>query len=413
MKLPYPNVGVRLNRKNPEWLYDKVVDSIKAGGGQPMMMNDDVFIENLIKLGYEAKYANDYFNMGCVEIMIPGKQPNWFPTESISFPMMFEKVFKKYRAKELKLENFDAFREAYNNELIAAVMLDKCEADARMKALSGKSYDPFASLMIDGCLENGKDMFQGGAELGISWGIYSYGLGTAADSMAAIKKFVYDDKKFSIDQMADILERNFEGAETIRLFLENKTPHYGNDNDEVDYLAKDILNVLDDTVLEFNSRDNPNKYVTTLFGYFSHIYHGEITGATANGRRKGEAFSDSMGPAQGKDVNGPASVLNSVLKLDHKGVTGGYALNLKVNPDLVRTEQGTKALKSLIKSYFADKGPQLQIYFVDVEALKAAKVEPEKYRNVIVRVGGYCEYFVNLDTTLQDEIISRTVHSVG
>jgi formate C-acetyltransferase len=106
-------------------------------------------------------------------------------------------------------------------------------------------------------------------------------------------------------------------------------------------------------------------------------------------------------------------MLNSVLKLDHSGVTGGYALNLKVNPDLFRTEQGTKAMKALIKSYFADKGPQLQIYFVDAEALKAAKIEPEKYRNIIVRVGGYCEYFVNLDATLQDEIISRTVHGVS
>jgi formate C-acetyltransferase len=413
MKLPYPNVGVRLNRKNPEWLYDKVVDSIKAGGGQPMMMNDDVFIENLMKLGYAEKYANDYYHMGCVEIMIPGKQPNWFPTEAISFPMMFERVFKKYRAGGLTLNTFAAFRGAYDKELVEAVMADKREADGRMKSLPGRSYDPLASLMVDGCLENGRDMFQGGAELGIHWAIYAYGLGTAADSMVAIKKFVYDEKRLSIGQLAGILEKNFEGTENIRLLLDSRTPHYGNDNDEADMLAKDILSVLDDTVMAFNSKDNPNKYVATLFGYFCHVYHGEVTGATANGRRKGEAFSDSMGPSQGKDANGPASMLNSVLKLDHGGVTGGYALNLKVNPDLVRTENGTKAMKSLIKSYFADKGPQLQIYFVDAETLKAAKAEPERHKNVIVRVGGYCEYFVNLDAALQDEIILRTIHSIG
>jgi formate C-acetyltransferase len=351
--------------------------------------------------------------MGCVEIMIPGKQPNWFPTESISFPMMFNRVFRKYRAGRLTLDTFKDFRGAYNKEIVEAVMADKREADGRLRSLPGRSYDPLASLMIDGCLENGRDMFQGGAELGIHWAVYAYGLGTAADSMAAIKKFVYDEKRFSIGQLSGILEKNFEGTENIRLLLDSRTPHYGNDNDEVDMLAKDILSVLDDTVMAFNSKDNPNKYVTTLFGYFFHVYHGEVTGATANGRRKGEAFSDSMGSSQGKDINGPASMLNSVLKLDHGGVTGGYALNLKLNPDLVRTENGTKAMKSLIKSYFADKGPQLQTYFVDAETLKAAKTNPEKHRNVIVRVGGYCEYFVNLDAALQDEIILRTVHGIG
>lgn len=410
MRLPYPNIGLRIHSQNPEWLYDLAIESIKAGSGQPMILNDAVWIENLKKLGYADKYANDYYNMGCVEIMVPGKQPNWGVTDPIAFPMLFEEVFSKYRAGETALADFDSFRREYNRVLEKAVLADKSEADSKISQIPGRCYDPLASLMIDGCLENGRDMFQGGSELGAHWSFYAYGLGTAADAMAAIKKHVYDDGRFSIGQMADILESNFAGNEEIRLFLENRTSHYGNAQNDVDAIARGILSEMSDTTLRLNSASQRDKYVSTLFGYFFHIYHGEITGATANGRRRGEPLSDSMGPSQGKDVNGPTNLLNSVLKLDHGNITGGYALNLKLSPAIIKNEAGTRALKALLQAYIADGGPQLQAYLVDAEALKQAKREPEKYRNLIVRVGGYCEYFVNLDAALQDEIITRTAY---
>lgn len=411
MKLPYPNVGVRLNKKNAPWLTDTVVNSIKAGAGQPMIMSDEVWIANLKKLGYADKYANDYYNMGCVEIMIPHKQPNWGVTDPIAFPMLFEGVFQNYKKGAYRLDTFEEFLNAYHLELRAAVQADKDEADEKRKGIPGKCFDPFASLMIDGCLESGRDLFQGGSELGTHWSFYAYGLGTAADSMVAVKKAVYEDKTLTIDQLAQLLEQDFAGAESIRYIL-TRMPHYGNDEDEVDALAKDILTQFDDMVLAYSDKELPDKYVSTLFGYFFHIYHGEITRATPNGRRKGETFSDSMGPSQGKDVNGPTKMLNSVLKLDHGGVTGGYALNLKINPELVRNRSGSNVLKGLIQAYVEDGGPQLQVNFVDAEALKKAKLEPDKYRDLIVRIGGYCEFFVNLDSALQDEIITRTVHGL-
>ncbi|MCL2857872.1 MAG: pyruvate formate lyase [Oscillospiraceae bacterium] len=412
MKLPYPNVGLRINNKNPQWLYDFAIQTINAGGGQPMIMNDTVWIANLKKLGYADKYANDYYNMGCVEIMIPGKQPNWGVTDPIAFPMLFEDVFAKYRAGEAALENFEQFKQVYLQTLSEAVAADKREADSKAAQIPGKCYDPLASLMTDGCLEAGSDMFQGGSELGTHWSFYAYGLGTAADSMAAVKKHVYDEGRFTIAEIADLLAQNFADSEEARQILAEMTPNYGNDIDEVDALANDILTAFDDQVMSYNSAQNPNKYVTTLFGYFFHIYHGEITGATPNGRRRGEAFSDSMGPSQGKDIGGPTKMLNSVLKFDHGGVTGGYALNLKVNPALAKSPAGTLAFKALLQAYLQDGGPQLQIYIVDVAALKAAKEQPEKHRDLIVRIGGYCEYFVNLDESLQEEIIERTVHGL-
>jgi formate C-acetyltransferase len=412
MRLPYPNVGARINRKNPAWYLEKVIDSVRTGAGQPMLMADDVWIENLKKLGYPDEIANDYYNMGCVEIMIPGKQPNWGVTEPIAFPMLFEELFRRYRGREVELESFEKFRTAYQEVLKEHVEADYREAREKQADQPSKCYDPFASLLIDGCMESGRDMFQGGAELGAHWSFYAYGLGTAADAMMAVKRAVYDERRVTLSELARVLERNFEGGESLRSVLEGY-PHYGNDADEVDEIARSILSAFDDQVFSLNSPAEKDKYVSTLFGYFFHIYHGEITGATANGRLKGEPFSDSMGPSQGRDESGPTAMLNSVLKLDHSYVTGGYALNLKINPSLIRGDAGGRALSALLYAYLESGGPQVQINFADAQTLRMAKLEPRKYRNVIVRIGGYCEYFVNLDSALQDEIITRTIHELA
>jgi formate C-acetyltransferase len=344
--------------------------------------------------------------------MIPGKQPNWGVTEPIAFPMLFEELFRRYQGREAELKSFEKFRAAYQEVLKEHVEADYREAREKQTDQPGKCYDPFASLLIDGCLEAGRDMFQGGAELGAHWSFYAYGLGTAADAMMAVMRAVYDERRITLSELASALERNFEGGESLRSVLEGY-PHYGNDADEVDEIARDILSAFDDQVFSLNSPAEKDKYVSTLFGYFFHIYHGEITGATANGRLKGEPFSDSMGPSQGRDESGPTAMLNSVLKLDHSYVTGGYALNLKINPSLIRGDAGGRALSALLYAYLESGGPQVQINFADAQTLRMAKLEPQKYRNVIVRIGGYFEYFVNLDSALQDEIITRTIHELA
>lgn len=411
MALPYPNVGARINPKDPPWYRRAVIDSVRAGAGQPMLMADEVWIENLKRLGYEEQYARDYYNMGCVEIMVPGKQPNWGITEPIAFPMLFGEVLEEYAGREDELASFAAFRQAYYRVLARKVQQDRAEAREKQADKAGKCYDPFASMLVDGCLESGKDMFQGGAELGAHWSFYAYGLGTAADAMMAVKRSVYDQGGFTLAQLRHMLKVNFEGYEAERRALAGG-PHYGNDQDQVDALARDILRRFDDQVFAYNRPQDKDKYVSTLFGYFFHIYHGEITGATADGRLRGEPFSDSMGPSQGKDVSGPTAMLNSVLKLDHGKVTGGYALNIKLNRAMVAGEKGAEALSALLYAYLEDGGPQVQVNFADADTLRRAKREPDRYRNLIVRIGGYCEYFVNLDEALQDEIITRTVHAL-
>ncbi|MCQ2437138.1 MAG: pyruvate formate lyase [Clostridia bacterium] len=411
VQLPYPNVGARINEKNPESYRDAVIDCMRTGAGQPMLMNDAVWVPNFMRMGYTEAIANEYFNMGCVEVMIPGKQPNFGITEPIAFPMLFERLFERFKGREDSLDTYEAFRDAYFEQMEFEIDADYAEALEKQQDKFGKCYDPFGSMLVEGCHENGKDMFQGGAALGTHWSFYAYGLGTAADTLNAIRQCVYEDKRFTLKQLSDILRADFEGYEAERRIL-SSCHKYGNDEDDVDVVARSILSHFDDRVMALNRADSREKYVTSLFGYFFHVYHGEITGATANGRKRGEPFSDSMGPSQGQDVSGPTAMLNSVLKLDHGGVTGGYALNIKLMPSMLKGDVGRVALKTLMFAYIEDGGPQIQINFADAETLKKAKVEPAKYRNVIVRIGGYCEYFVNLDAALQDEIITRTMHEM-
>lgn len=411
--MPYPNLGLRINKINPDWLYEAAVETIKSGCGQPMLLNDDVWIANTMKLGYEKQLANDYYNMGCVEIMIPGKQPNWGIAGHIAFPAVLENVMSKWSEHKTPMGTFDEFMKAYFAEMDCMIDKNYQTALDKQKNMKGKSYDPYSSVLIDGCLENGKDMFQGGSECPTHWCFYAYGIGTAADSLCAVKKFVFEDKRITLSQMNDLLEHNFEGHEELRTMLEQKTPAYGNGIKEVDAIADDVLAHCSKTVWELNKDSGNDKFVSTYFGYFLHIYQGEIAKASPNGRLKGEAFSDSMGPSQGKDIKGPTRLLNSVIYLNDDYVTGGYALSFKVSPAILNDGKGQQAVIDLLKTYIENGGPQIQVYTTNLEDMKDAQIHPEKHRDLIVRVGGYCEFFVNLDKVLQNEIIQRTMYEMA
>ena len=408
--MPYPNVGLRINKKNPEWLYDEAIKVTAAGAGQPMLLNDDIWVQSLMNLGFGIEDARDYYNMGCVELEVPGKQPSYGVCESIAFPVLMEDVFAKYMNKEYQIETFDDFLNAYKNELNNAIEYDYNEAVEKKASMKNRCYDPYSSLLIDGCIENGKDMLQGGSELPTEWSVYAYGIGTAADSLYAIKKVVFEDKKMTLEHLNTVLNADFEGYEAERKMLEDCGQYYGNDQDEVDELANEVLNYFTKHVSMLNERGMGDVFVSTLFGYFFHIYHGEIAKATANGRHKGEPFSDSMGPSQGKDMNGPTRLLNSVLALNSKKITGAFALSFKMNSSFFVDETGRNAMKQLLKTYIENGGPQIQVYTTKAEDLEDAMIHPEKHRDLIVRVGGYCEFFVDLDRTLQKEILSRTMY---
>jgi len=410
MKLPYPNIAVRVSKTSPDWLYGVIIDTIKAGCGQPMILNDDVFSENFKKLGYPPEIANDYFNMGCVELMIQGKQPLWGAGGGISYMECLQQTLDAYKCGELRADTFDGFLNYFINLIQEGIKKSHEGALVRKKNLLETNYDPFCSILTQDCIARGRDMHHGGSACPTHWSMYGQGIGTMTDSLVAIKKFVYDEKKLTLDALIEALDRNFVGFEDIHVMLDRDTPSFGNDIDETDEIAAKVFYELTKAIFDLNSLGGEDKYVSTFFSYFSHVLAGEVTGATPNGRLAGQSFSDSMAPTQGKDVNGPTKLLNSILKIDPSYVTGGYALNLKVNPALTKNEQGINALKGLLKAYIFGLGPQIQVNYVDADALREAQTDPGKHRNIVVRVGGYCEYFVNLDKVLQDEIIERTVH---
>lgn len=422
LRMPFPNVSVRFNNESPEWLYDIVIDTIKKGFGQPMVLNDESWIPNLTGLGYELEDARNYYNMGCVEIMLQGMQPTWRSLTAINFAGIFELVFNNGKENRAglagvkiggieNLNSFDEFFNAYITQLKHAITVSMNgvynEID-RMK----NYYDPFASVFIDDCLEMGRDMFHGGCRYYNPWAIGGHGLGTAADSLSAIKKYVYDEKVYSLNYIKEALQHNFEGYEELRQQLNKGANCYGNDIEEVDSIARRIYDVYTDTVNSFNDGKVNGKFITSIFSYTSQVFRAERVSATPNGRKTGEMISDNAGPSQGKDQGGPTKLLNSVLKLDYTKLTGAYALNLKMSPSVLSSSRGLKAFKSLVKTYLVRGGLQIQVNVIDHKLLKEAQKNPKEHQNVIVRVAGFCEHFINLDKKIQNEIISRTEYDL-
>lgn len=234
------------------------------------------------------------------------------------------------------------------------------------------------------------------------------GLGSITDSLSAIKDVVFDNKKFTIGELIEILDRNFENAEDVRQWLLNKTHKYGNDDDYADSIMRMVFNACFE---ELDGKPNTKGgfYRVEMLPTTCHIYFGKVTGALPDGRKATMPLSEGISPVQGADRNGPTAVIKSAAKLDHVK-TGGALLNMKFSPELLSTEEGIDKLAKLVRTYFRMDGHHVQFNVVTAETLRKAQKNPEQYRDLIVRVAGYSDYFCDLSTDLQDEIISRTEH---
>ena len=410
LKLPYPNTSVRVDPEvSPDWLLDDCIRTIQAGAGMPMILNDKLWVNNFADIGLKIEDARDYYNMGCVEMLIQSKQPNWTGGGGVDLPSLVLKEIEKRKSEPLgRFEDFlDGVEEGIHARLRGH------EEELHQRVTSHKdSCDPFASALVEGCIESGHDFFDGGTALGPFVSFGCSGLGTATDSLLAIKKHVYEDGDLTLSRLSDALKANFAGYEDVRAMLQDRLS-YGNDDDGADLIAKRLFDSAMADVKAYNRQDCRERFISSLFSYNGHISGGEALGATPDGRHCGDPISDCLSPVQGRDVSGPTATLNSFLKLDMGGVTGAHAMNLKVNGALFKDRAGTEALKALIQAYLDARGPQLQINFVDAADLLAAQKEPEKHRDLVVRIAGYCEYFINLDRKLQGEIISRTMHELA
>ena len=267
---------------------------------------------------------------------------------------------------------------------------------------------PLLSLVTRDCIKNAKDYNQGGARYNTSY-IQGVGMGTITDCMSSLKYNVYDKRLIPMGDMLDALENNFKGNENL-LHKLGQAPKYGNDNDYADEALKMVFAAFHELV---TGRPNAKGgvYRINLLPTTCHVYFGEITGALPDGRKKGVPFSEGISPVQGADRKGPTAVLKSAAKIDHLK-TGGTLLNQKFLPDLFKEEKGRQGIVHLIRSYFKMDGHHVQFNVVDEQTLRDARNHPENYQDLIVRVAGYSDYFVDLTAALQEEIIRRTAHNI-
>jgi len=410
--------SIRVSSKSSdEWL-EKIAEVYSVTSG-PAIFNDDVIIPALVNSGTSLEDARDYAVIGCVEPTSAGNTFGCTSGNDISLVGVLEMTLTNGMIRMLgrrtgpqtgdprKFSSFEQFMDAFKKQLQNSIDLIHQLVEIKDEVYAQNYPNPYISATLEGCVENAMDMTWGGAKYNFN-SISGRGLGTTVDSLAAIKKMVFDDKMVTMKELIDALENNFRGkkGEMLRQKLLHKAPKYGNDNDYVDDIAREVAGTFCDMVMAKKAwRGGP--YRPSFFSYGMHVLDGNLLGATPNGRKAREPTSNSLSPSNGVEKNGPTAILKSCAKIDHTKIPNGCALNIKLLPTLLRDQERRKKLASLIKAYFKLGGSEVQLNVVDTQTLREAQKHPEKYRDLVVRVSGYNAYFVDLGKAIQDDIIAR------
>lgn len=418
MRLLQPSSSVQLSKKNPDRLLKRAAKIINTGFGQPSIFNTDVIVQELIRQGKSVADARNGGSSGCVEVGAFGKE-NYNLTGYFNMPKVLEITLNSGRdprtgqligidtGDATEFNTFDELMDAYRKQLNHFVDI-KIRGNNIIERLWAQHLPtPVLSLLVDDCIANRKDYHDGGARYNTSY-IQGVGLGTLTDAVTAMKFHVFDEGTFTMADLLQALHDDFEGHESVRLTLLERTPKFGNDDDYTDSIMRELFEAYFNAI---DGRQNTRggTYHINLLPTTVHIYFGSVMNASPDGRRAGEPLSEGVSPVQGADRHGPTAVLKSVAKIDHAR-TGGTLLNQKLTPGLLDQEDGLSKFVSLVRSYFRMDGHHIQFNVVDADTLRAAQEEPEKHRDLIVRVAGYSDYFCDLGKTLQDEIIARTEH---
>ncbi len=419
MRLTQPSSMVQISKKTPDRFLRRAIEIIKTGFGQPSIFNTDEIIQELLRQGKRIEDARNGGSSGCVETGAFGKE-SYILTGYFNLPKVLEitlnngvdpRTEKKIGLETGDPERFKSFEElfeAFRKQLNHFVDI-KVKGNNVIERLYAEQLPvPFLSILIDDCIAKGKDYNDGGARYNTDY-IQGVGLGTLTDSLTALKYLVFEKKHVAMKEMIEALNSNYKGQENLRLRLVNKTPKYGNDDDYADEVMKDIFEAYFAAV---DGRPNTKggHYRINLLPTTVHIFFGKAVGATPDGRKAGEPLSEGVSPVQGADRKGPTAVVKSVAKIDHVR-TGGTLLNQKFTPQLLADDVGIDKLGQLVRTYFKLDGHHIQFNVVSSEMLRDAQKHPERYRDLIVRVAGYSDYFVDLGIDLQNEIIKRTEHA--
>lgn len=406
IRLPQPNLSVRVHEQTPYTLWKTAAQTIRLGTGLPQIFNDEANILAYVNRGVNLHDARDYAVVGCVELSIPAKTYGLHDIAMFNLLKCMEITMKEHPEG---FDSYDDFHEAIKKNIAYYIRFmvegsNTCDIAHRECAST-----PFLSTFIEGCKEKGLDITAGGAKYNFS-GVQGIGCPNLSDSLYVVKKAVFEEQRLSYQKLLDILEHNWENEETLRQYFINKYPKYGNDNDEVDTLGASLLSFYGDEVAKYeNPRGgtfHPGSYTVS-----AHIPLGEGVGASADGRKAGEQLADGgLSPMVGRDQQGPSASLKSVSKLDNILNSNGSLLNVKFSPSTLEGERGIEKLISYLKSFSRLKLQHIQFNVIHRETLIDAQKHPENYKDLVVRVAGYSAMFTELSKPIQDDIIRRSEH---
>jgi formate C-acetyltransferase len=418
LRLLQPSSCVLVSRKNPDRLLRRAGKIIRTGYGQPSLFNHDAIVQELVRHGKRIEDARAGGASGCVEVGAFGKE-NYNLTGYFNLPKVLElalhngidpssgKRVGTTTGDPADFRSFDDVFTAFEAQLRYLIDVKIRGSNVIERLYAEHMPAPFLSVLIDDCIAKGKDYHDGGARYDSSY-IQGVGIGTVTDSLTAFRYHVYDHGTIELPAFRTILDLDFKDEETLRQQLLHRTPKYGNDDEYADTVLRRVFEAYF-AAIDGRPNTRGGRYRINLLPTTVHVYFGACTGATADGRRAGKPLSEGISPVQGADRQGPAAVLRSAAKIDHLR-TGGTLLNQKLTPQLLRTDADLDKFVQLIRTYFRLDGHHIQFNVVDVATLRAAQLDPDANRDLIVRVAGYSDYFCDLSRALQDEIIERTEH---
>ena len=420
--LPQPNLSVRLNKNSSHELIQEAIKVVAKGSGMPQFFNDEAIVNSMIKdLGIEEKDARNYAIVGCVELTTHGNNLGWSDAamfnlnKALELTMNHGKCLLTNEPIGLDLgsietyESFEDLENAFQKQIDyfiekmmkAEIVVEKAHQDCLPTA--------FLSTVIDSCLEKGVDVTRGGAKYNLS-GIQMIQIANLADSLAAIKELVYDEKMITRHELLEALQADFKGYEIIQTMLLNKVPKYGNDVKWVDELGAKWAGYFRERMKDYTNYRG-GLYHTGMYTVSAHVPMGENVGASPDGRNALTPLADGgMSPVYGRDMSGPTAVLKSVSRMKDSYTTNGGLLNMKFLPEFFKTETGMMKFENFLRAFVDLKIPHIQFNVVRREDLLDAKLHPEQHRSLTIRVAGYTAYFVELAGKLQDEIIERTAY---
>ncbi len=418
VRIYQPSLATRVHNKSPQKYLKKIVDVIRSGMGFPAVHFDDAHIKMMLAKGVSIEDARDYCLMGCVEPQKSGRLYQWTSTAYTQWPICIELVLNQgvplWYGKKVcpdmgpinSFDTYEKFEAAVKEQIKYITKWSSVATVISQRVHKDQAPKPLMSLMYEGCMETGKDVSSGGAMYNFGPGVVWSGLATYVDSMAAIKKLVYEDHKYTLAQLNEALKVDFVGFEQIKADC-LAAPKYGNDDDYADLIAADLVHFT----------ETEHRKYKTLYSVLSHgtlsisnnTPFGQLLGASANGRRAWMPLSDGISPTQGADYKGPTAIIKSVSKMANDSMNIGMVHNFKLMSGLLDTPEGETGIITLLRTACMLGNGEMQFNYLDNDTLLDAQKHPENYRDLVVRVAGYSAFFVELCKDVQDEIISRTM----